>query len=400
MVSSLTSASLAVLFLWSGAVRSQTTHLVTVGTSGSFYDPPTVSAQKGDIVRFLFTSSDHTVTQSTYENPCIPLPGGFNSGLIGPAINTSANLLSWDLVVADDTQPIWYFCQGVSPASHCAAGMAGVINPPSIALWDNFISAAKAVSGTPSPTPALFLTGVGAYATSPPVAVLSLSATPSSDVSAISSLSIMFATSTSSSPTPTPQPASKTPVGPIVGGAVGGVAAVIIITVLAILLYRAKRSARRDVPDGDESTQIRQKEPQTGIYSSELTPNRPQPERLQQGHFVQPDPYRPQRIPPRNNQLSSELPRQLPRPPYEYSPLAPQPSIRDIAHEVVALLKNDGSVLPRTSQAPETVPSTASPNIFAGYATRSSLEHTESLDARNRRVASPVSATYPPRYEA
>ncbi|TFK47160.1 hypothetical protein OE88DRAFT_820982 [Heliocybe sulcata] len=398
MVSSLVSICLTALFLWPGLARSQTTHLVTVGTSGSFYDPPTVSAQKGDIVRFLFTSSDHTVTQSTYENPCIPLPGGFNSGLIGPAINASANTLSWDLVVADDTQPIWYFCEGTSPVSHCAAGMAGVINPPSITEWDNFISAAKAVSGTPSPTPALFLTGVGAYATQAPIPVLSLSATPSSDVSAISSLSIMFATSTSSSsPTSAPSPASRTPIGPIVGGVVGGVAAVSIITVLTILLCRAKRSARRHTPDGDDGGQMGQKESQAASYAPPLVPNRPQPEYLQHGSPVQA--YGPQWAPLPNAQFNAGSPqlgtRQLPRPPTDYGHLAAQPSIHDIAHEVVALLKNEGSGFTAATRGPEPAPPTSTP---APGNARPSMDYADSPG--NRRVASPLSATYPPQYEA
>lgn len=39
------------------------------------------NAAVGDVVLFTFMQSNHTVTQSTYENPCQMAPDGFDSGL-------------------------------------------------------------------------------------------------------------------------------------------------------------------------------------------------------------------------------------------------------------------------------------------------------------------------------
>ncbi|EPQ55710.1 hypothetical protein GLOTRDRAFT_93283 [Gloeophyllum trabeum ATCC 11539] len=366
-----------VLF-WADVARGQATHLVTVGTSGSFYDPPTVSAQKGDVVRFLFTAS--------FANPCLPLPGGFSSGLIGPAINTSAPTLSWDLIVADDSQR-----------------MAGVINPPSNALWDTFISAAKAVSGTPSPTPGLVLTGVGAYATSSPTAVLALSSTPSSDVTAISSLSVMFATSTSASgSTSSSSSGQKTPLGPVIGGVVGGVAAVSIIIVLSVLLYRAKRTSRTRNPSGGNAADMLEKEYRPDAYVPPSSANRALQQRVAPVGFVQSAPYGPQWTALQGVQPSLQSPqsppRQLPRPPMEY-PLAPtQPNIRELAHEVAALLKHEGQFVPAPLQGQDVL---HSHDAIADNATRTSIDRFSSPDSSARpNVSGRVSSSFPPQYEA
>jgi len=57
------------------------THTVQVGPGGAFvFDPPEVAAARGDIIRFMFVSGNHTVTQSTLEQPCIP--NGFDTGFV------------------------------------------------------------------------------------------------------------------------------------------------------------------------------------------------------------------------------------------------------------------------------------------------------------------------------
>lgn len=67
---------------------SPTNHLVIVGENGTLtYDPPTFNASKGDSVTFEFRAKNHTVTQSTFDDPCRKIsattPGteGFDSGL-------------------------------------------------------------------------------------------------------------------------------------------------------------------------------------------------------------------------------------------------------------------------------------------------------------------------------
>lgn len=74
-----------------------TTHQVDVGAGGALtFTPDQVTAQQGDKViftlfvfslslpRLLILSShpkNHTVTQSSFDSPCSPLSGGFDSGL-------------------------------------------------------------------------------------------------------------------------------------------------------------------------------------------------------------------------------------------------------------------------------------------------------------------------------
>ncbi|KAG8899984.1 hypothetical protein FRC00_000335 [Tulasnella sp. 408] len=56
-------------------------HEVTVGgAAGLVYHPNKVYAQPGDYVRFHFQFKNHTVTQSSFDDPCTPLHGGFTSG--------------------------------------------------------------------------------------------------------------------------------------------------------------------------------------------------------------------------------------------------------------------------------------------------------------------------------
>jgi hypothetical protein len=49
-----TSASLSSALFFGSLVYAQTTHTVTVGLLGSFYDPPTLSAGLNDTVIFTF----------------------------------------------------------------------------------------------------------------------------------------------------------------------------------------------------------------------------------------------------------------------------------------------------------------------------------------------------------
>jgi plastocyanin len=102
------------------------------GTSGLFFDPQQITAQKGDIVNFEFRGGNHTVTQSSFANPCAwqfntaTNQNGFNSGFV-PYSNTSGQVGVYSLGVTNADSPIWFFC-GRPP--HCKNGMYGAINPP------------------------------------------------------------------------------------------------------------------------------------------------------------------------------------------------------------------------------------------------------------------------------
>jgi plastocyanin len=102
------------------------------GTIGLKFDPQQVVAQKGDIVNFEFRGGNHTVTQSSFANPCawqlntVTNQKGFNSGFL-PFVNTSGSVSVYSLEVNDPSTPIWFFCGRVP---HCKSGMYGSINAP------------------------------------------------------------------------------------------------------------------------------------------------------------------------------------------------------------------------------------------------------------------------------
>lgn len=102
------------------------------GTIGLRFDPPQITANKGDIVNFEFRGGNHTVTQSSFANPCAwqfntaTNQKGFNSGFL-PFVNTSRQISVYSLEVIDPSTPIWFFCGRVP---HCKSGMYGAINAP------------------------------------------------------------------------------------------------------------------------------------------------------------------------------------------------------------------------------------------------------------------------------
>ncbi|KLO12289.1 hypothetical protein SCHPADRAFT_905301 [Schizopora paradoxa] len=219
-----------VLLAVSSAVVGQVTQTVAVGT---FYNPPLLAAAAvDDVIVFQFTAGTHGVTQSSVDNPCVQLAGGFNSGLIP---GNTVDPPTFNLTITNITTPIWFFCQATVPFSHCANGMVGAINAP-LDQYSSFTAAAKTVSGTPSPTTTLVLTGQGAFASDPPS-----SPTITSAPATTTSTSSTSTSSTSSSTSPAPTSSKSSSNGAAIGGGVGGAVAVLIIGILGFLLFRAKR---------------------------------------------------------------------------------------------------------------------------------------------------------------
>lgn len=83
----------------------------TSGAEGGIfqYIPNTFNATNGTTVTFQFTGApgNHTVTQSSFADPCDPLAGGFDSGWVSipssPAL-TAADTPEWNLTITDDTK--------------------------------------------------------------------------------------------------------------------------------------------------------------------------------------------------------------------------------------------------------------------------------------------------------
>ncbi|KIX07837.1 uncharacterized protein Z518_02491 [Rhinocladiella mackenziei CBS 650.93] len=113
-------------------------HSVQVGPGLSF-TPDTVTAAEGDWVEFTF-GSGHSVAQSSFDAPCVPLEGG--AGVYSGFPNDGD---VWRIMV-NSTDPIWLYC---SATGHCEGGMAMVVNPPSSGnTLDAYMSAAANAQGS------------------------------------------------------------------------------------------------------------------------------------------------------------------------------------------------------------------------------------------------------------
>jgi plastocyanin len=106
-------------------------HVVKVGNANGTlaYSPNSVVAAVGDMVQFQFAPANHTVTQSTFDQPCQPIsmnsPGtaGLYSGFM-PVTATSETTPTYTIMI-NNTTPIWLYC---SQGKHCQSGMTMVIN--------------------------------------------------------------------------------------------------------------------------------------------------------------------------------------------------------------------------------------------------------------------------------
>lgn len=126
------------------------------------YTPESVVANRGDTVFFDFLQVNHTLTQSTLDNPCVFKTGGVRSGFRPNPLGTSGNQ-TFQVVVADEA-PQWFYC---AQGQHCKMGMVFAINPGT--KFPEFLARAKgnattSTSGTspppPPPTAGTTITGV------------------------------------------------------------------------------------------------------------------------------------------------------------------------------------------------------------------------------------------------
>ncbi|KAL5528334.1 hypothetical protein ACEPAF_7470 [Sanghuangporus sanghuang] len=179
---------------------------------------------RGTLSSFLFTAGHHGVTQSgEISDPCSPLRGGFNSGIVA----------------------IFFYCAATSPSFHCANGMVGAINAEPD-QYTSYSLAAKSVTVIPTQVTTTVLSGVGAVATAAPFtptpsAILTSTAASSSDsdtpsLTATSSFSALPSETSASSSKPSSNNAAA------IGGGIGGGVAICIIALLGFLLLRSRRN--------------------------------------------------------------------------------------------------------------------------------------------------------------
>lgn len=109
---------------------TSTDHKVVVGGSSLIYTPSNITAQVGDTVTFQFMQKNHTVTQSTFADPCRALTLTSTSGQVGfdsgyMAVGSNATTFPTYTVKINDTAPVWVYCK---QSGHCGQGMVFSVN--------------------------------------------------------------------------------------------------------------------------------------------------------------------------------------------------------------------------------------------------------------------------------
>jgi plastocyanin len=74
-------------------------HKVTVGLGGLVFNPSNISAAIGDTVTFEFHPKAHSVTQSTFADPCTFKDGGIDTDLIPVAANVTSDFPTRQIVI-------------------------------------------------------------------------------------------------------------------------------------------------------------------------------------------------------------------------------------------------------------------------------------------------------------
>lgn len=116
------------------------------GDAGLVYTPDSVQAAPGDMIQFNFMSKNHTVTQSSFGEPCVAMQGGVDSGFMPNADNT-VNPPPMMMFQVMSTDPVWMYCRQMG---HCGKGMVFSVNPTADKSQAAFKAAAMAINGTGS----------------------------------------------------------------------------------------------------------------------------------------------------------------------------------------------------------------------------------------------------------
>ncbi|KAF7893513.1 uncharacterized protein EAF02_001051 [Botrytis sinoallii] len=126
--------SISTVYAAANTSTSQT-HIVRVGQANNStalrYFPDNISAKVGDTIQFQFAAGNHTVTQSTFDAPCVPISqSSNNTGVYSGFMNVAAGLNSTGMVPVFSmpvkvATPLWFYC---SQGKHCQNGMVLVVN--------------------------------------------------------------------------------------------------------------------------------------------------------------------------------------------------------------------------------------------------------------------------------
>ncbi|PGH02118.1 hypothetical protein GX51_04822 [Blastomyces parvus] len=127
--------------------RGREHRVIVGGEAGLVFKPETINAAIGDMVIFDFLSQNHTATQSTFDQPCVRMAEGIDSGFMPNPNNTvnPAPNMQFQVTTLD---PVWMFC---GQGKHCEQGMVFSINPTAEKSQARFKELAMAGGAAPSP---------------------------------------------------------------------------------------------------------------------------------------------------------------------------------------------------------------------------------------------------------
>ncbi|KAH6907566.1 hypothetical protein BKA70DRAFT_1283433 [Coprinopsis sp. MPI-PUGE-AT-0042] len=113
-----------------GAPGEAYEHFIGVGVDGLLtFSPARIQALVGDVVTFEIHSANHSVAQSSFDNPCQPLVKedgniGFRSGVLTQTGGEFLKFLRFSIRI-NDTNPIYAFD---GQTEHCQSGMVFAVN--------------------------------------------------------------------------------------------------------------------------------------------------------------------------------------------------------------------------------------------------------------------------------
>lgn len=112
-------------------------HNVVVGGPGKLsYDPPYLSGvKKHDIIVFSFLEKNHTVTESSFDQPCTNAQK-FDTGFV-PNLDGMANPTPIRAAIMGDSGSHYFYCKQ-KVGNHCGKGMVFAVNLPEGKTFEQF----------------------------------------------------------------------------------------------------------------------------------------------------------------------------------------------------------------------------------------------------------------------
>ncbi|MCJ1456728.1 hypothetical protein MMC28_007092 [Mycoblastus sanguinarius] len=100
---------------------------INVGNGALVFSPNNVPAAIGDVLAFHYFPQNHSVAQSSFAAPCVPLAGAATPAIFSGFVPEPASGPTTFAVTVNATTPLWFYC---AQGKHCESGMSMVVNQP------------------------------------------------------------------------------------------------------------------------------------------------------------------------------------------------------------------------------------------------------------------------------